>query len=88
MVDNSLIDDDNIIPRLLAQDEQAFKEVVSAYYGIMKHVARAIVGEAIADEVVQEAWIAAIKALPKFERRSSFKTWILKIVVSPKILKE
>ena len=46
----------------------------------MLSVARAIVGEAFADEVVQEAWIAAIKALPKFEARSSLKTWLLHIV--------
>jgi len=46
----------------------------------MISVARAIVGEAFADEVVQDAWISAIKALPKFEGRSSLKTWLLHIV--------
>ncbi|MGH8539796.1 MAG: RNA polymerase sigma factor, partial [Stenotrophobium sp.] len=35
---------------------------------------------AIAEEVVQEAWISAFRALPKFERRASFKTWLLRIV--------
>ncbi len=44
-------------------------------------VARAIVGEAFADEVVQDAWISAIRALPKFEGRSSLKTWLLHIVI-------
>ena len=33
----------------------------------MLSVARAIVGDSIADEVLQEAWVSAIKALPKFE---------------------
>ena len=46
----------------------------------MVHLAKSIVGEAIADEVAQEAWMAVIKSLPKFERRSSLKTWILRIV--------
>ncbi|NOX92072.1 MAG: RNA polymerase sigma factor [Gammaproteobacteria bacterium] len=46
----------------------------------MVHLARAIVGEAIADEVAQEAWVAVLRALPGFERRSSLKTWILRIV--------
>ena len=46
----------------------------------MLSVARAIVGDSIADEVVQEAWISAIKALPKFEGRSSLKTWLVQIV--------
>jgi len=80
LVQHNLPDDDTLIPLLLKKDEQAFAQVVNAYHGIMKHVARAIIGDSIAEEVVQEAWLAAIKALPKFERRSSLKTWVLKIV--------
>jgi RNA polymerase sigma-70 factor (ECF subfamily) len=77
---HNLPSEDELIPKLLAGDEQAFAQVVRAYNSIMVHVARSIVGEAIADEVTQEAWMAVIKSLPKFERRSSLKTWILRIV--------
>jgi len=75
-----LPNDDILIPRLLARDEEAYCQVVAAHHGLMVHLARAIVGSAIADEVAQEAWVAVLKALPKFERRSSLKTWILRIV--------
>lgn len=80
MANPGLPSDDDLIPRLLENDETAYKQVVRAYHGTMVHVARSIVGDAIADEVAQEAWLAVLKALPKFERRSSLKTWILKIV--------
>jgi len=80
LIQQNLPDDDVLIPLLLDKDEKTFTLVVNAYHGIMKHVARAIIGDSIAEEVVQEAWMAAIKALPKFERRSSLKTWILRIV--------
>jgi RNA polymerase sigma-70 factor (ECF subfamily) len=69
-----------LIKRLIDGDQSAFEQVVSEHQNIMISVARAIVGEAFADEVVQEAWISAIKALPKFEGRSSLKTWLLHIV--------
>jgi RNA polymerase sigma-70 factor (ECF subfamily) len=72
--------DDKLIPKLLAHDAAAYNQVVTAYHGLMVHLARAIVGESIADEVAQEAWLAVLKALPRFERRSSLKTWILRIV--------
>jgi len=72
--------DDDLIPKLLAQDEAAYRHVVRAYHGIMRHVAQSIVGDAIADEIVQDAWLAVMHALPQFERRSSLKTWILRIV--------
>ena len=69
-----------LIKRLIDGDQRAFEQIVSEYQNIMISVARAIVGEAFADEVVQDAWISAIKALPKFEGRSSLKTWLLHIV--------
>ena len=80
MVNQIIPGDDELIPRLLANDETAYRQVVKAYHGMMIHLARTIVGEAIADEVAQEAWVAVIRALPKFERRSSLKTWIMRIV--------
>jgi len=69
-----------LIKRLISGEQSAFQQVVSDYQNLMLSVARAIVGEAFADEVVQDAWISAIKALPKFEGRSSLKTWLLHIV--------
>lgn len=80
MAPPTLPSDDILIPKLLARDEQAYRQIVAAYHGLMVHLARAIVGAAIADEVAQESWLAVLKALPKFERRSSLKTWILRIV--------
>jgi len=74
-------DDENaLIQNLIDGDPVAFEHVVAEYHNLMLSVARAIVGQSIADEVVQEAWISAIKALPKFEGRSSLKTWLIQIV--------
>lgn len=74
--------DDELIPRLLAKEEAAYILVVETYHKSMIQLARNIVGDAIADEVAQEAWLAVLKALPRFERRSSLKTWILRIVAN------
>ncbi|MFT5422215.1 MAG: RNA polymerase sigma-70 factor (ECF subfamily), partial [Candidatus Endobugula sp.] len=73
-------DDDALIQNLIDGDPAAFEHVVAEYHNLMLSVARAIVGSSIADEVAQEAWISAIKALPKFEGRSSLKTWLIQIV--------
>jgi RNA polymerase sigma-70 factor (ECF subfamily) len=69
-----------LIKRLIAGDQSAFQWLVSEHHNTMISVARAIVGEAFADEVVQDVWISAINALPNFEGRSSLKTWLLHIV--------
>lgn len=69
-----------LIDQLLAGDEKIFRRVFEQHYPLMNNIARAIAGEAIADEVIQEAWVSALRALPKFEGRSSFKVWLMRIV--------
>jgi RNA polymerase sigma-70 factor (ECF subfamily) len=49
----------------------------------MRRLARSYVHTvSAADEVVQETWLAVIRGLPNFERRSSLKTWIFRILVN------
>ena len=72
-----------LLARLRAGDERAFEEMVESYHGTMLAVARTYVSSrAVAEEVVQEAWVGVLKGLDRFEGRSSLKTWILRILVN------
>lgn len=77
---NEFNNQEYLVQCLLENDETAFRYVVENYYQSMMYVARGIVGPAIADEVVQESWVSVIRGLAKFEGRSSFKTWVIRIV--------
>ena len=68
------------IALLRQQDHGAFSALVSRYHRPLLAVARSIVGESLAEEAVQEAWVSIYKALPGFEGRSSLKTWLYTIV--------
>lgn len=70
------------LERLLAGEQQAFKELVDTYQSAMRAVAYAIVGNRQADEAVQDAWLAVVRSLPGFQRRSSLKTWLLTITAN------
>lgn len=74
--------DVELLPRLLAGEQQAFRELVSSYQGAMRAVAYAIVGSRNADEVVQDAWLAVVRNLDGFQGRSSLKTWLLTITAN------
>ena len=82
MAKDASLSEQQIITKLLSGDEVVFGQVFRQYYNSMQAVAYAIAGPIIADEVVQEAWVSAIKALPKFEGRSSLKSWLIRIVAN------
>lgn len=78
----TITDDTLLLQRLLAGEQQAYKELVSAYQSPMRAVAYAIVGSRHADEVVQDAWLSVVRNLSGFQGRSSLKTWLLTITAN------
>jgi RNA polymerase sigma-70 factor, ECF subfamily len=67
---------------LRAGDERAFAGLVQRHHAAMVRFATAYVpSRAVAEEVVQEAWLAVLDGLDRFEGRSSLKTWIFRILM-------
>ena len=64
-------------------DERAFERLVDMYGASMLRVARLYVRDAaVAQEVVQDAWLALLRGLDRFEGRSSLRTWLFSILVN------
>jgi RNA polymerase sigma-70 factor (ECF subfamily) len=64
-------------------DGAAFATLVRREQGAMLNVARRYVpSRAVAEEVVQETWLAVIEGIDRFEGRSSLRTWIFRILVN------
>src|SRR6266849_9251639 len=73
----------DLIDRLRGGDEAAFVCLVNTYSASLKRLALAFVPiEAVAEEVVQETWLAVMTGMARFEGRSSVKTWIFKILTN------
>ena len=73
----------DLLARLRAGDEAVFEAIVARHYGTMLAVAQTYVkGRSVAEEVVQETWLAVIQGLDRFEGRASLRTWILSILVN------
>jgi RNA polymerase sigma-70 factor, ECF subfamily len=74
-------DDERLVAALLAGDEEVFAALVDRHGPAMLRLAMTFVpSRAVAEEVVQETWIAVLRGLPGFERRASLKTWIFRIL--------
>src|SRR4051812_53336 len=75
--------DSEVIARLRAGDQAAFRDVVLRHHGAMVRFASGFVpSRAVAEEVAQDTWIAVIKGLDGFQGRSSLRTWIFRILAN------
>jgi RNA polymerase sigma-70 factor, ECF subfamily len=75
--------DGELLLRLRSGDERAFVSLVERYHEPMLHLAASFVpSRAVAEEVVQDTWLALLRGLEGFEGRSSLKTWLFHILVN------
>jgi RNA polymerase sigma-70 factor (ECF subfamily) len=75
--------DVELLARLRKGDEQAFVALVARYQQPMLRLARSFVpSQAVAEEAVQDTWMGVVRGLEGFEGRSSFKTWLFRILVN------
>ncbi|MGH2642170.1 MAG: RNA polymerase sigma factor [Actinomycetota bacterium] len=84
MISPAPLDDDlGLVERLRAGDEAAFMALVERLQPSMLRVARMYVSTAaVAEEVVQEAWLGVLRGLEGFQGRSSLRTWIFRILTN------
>ncbi len=76
-------DESALIAALRAGDENAFALLVDEHTPTLLRVARGYVAtHAIAEEVVQETWIALVKGVSNFEGRSSLRTWLFAVMTN------
>src|SRR5438309_1250259 len=76
-------DEAHFVEALRAGDELAFVALIDRYQPGMLRLARVFVRDvSVAEEVVQEAWLAVLRGLHRFEARSSLKWWISSILVN------
>jgi RNA polymerase sigma-70 factor (ECF subfamily) len=84
VVVSSAVDDDAVlVERVRAGDESAFAELVCRYQPRLLRLAEATVhSRAVAEEACQDTWLAVVRGVERFEGRSSFKTWLFRILLN------
>src|SRR3954463_9462763 len=77
------VDETALIAALRDGDEAAFAQLVDQHTPSMLRVAHGYVpSREIAEEVVQETWIALLKGIDNFEGRSSLRTWLFAVMIN------
>jgi RNA polymerase sigma-70 factor (ECF subfamily) len=72
-----------LLERLRRGDEDAFRALVEEHGPfLMRLVMMHVPSRAIAEEVVQDTWLAALNGLDRFEGRSMLRTWLASIALN------
>jgi RNA polymerase sigma-70 factor (ECF subfamily) len=75
------VEEARLVEALCTGDEEVFVGLVRLYGPAMLRVAQLYgVSRAVAEEVVQQTWLAVLTGIVGFEGRSSFKTWLFRIL--------
>jgi RNA polymerase sigma-70 factor (ECF subfamily) len=74
--------EDVLLAKLKRGDEGAFDELVNQHHSTLIRMAMGYVADReVAEEVVQDTWMAVIESLNRFEGRSSLRTWVCGILI-------
>lgn len=74
--------DEEIVRRVLEGDTASFELIMRRYNQRLFRVVRGIIGgESETEDVMQEAYLRAYQHLSRFEGRSRFSTWLIRIAI-------
>jgi RNA polymerase sigma-70 factor, ECF subfamily len=76
-------EDAELVASLRSGDEEAFAELVRRWGPSLLRLAQVHVpSRSVAEEVVQETWLAVLRGIDRFEGRSSLRTWVFGILLN------
>lgn len=75
--------DESLISRILDGEVQAYEHIVRRYNDYMYKIGRSYgFSHSDTEDLMQEAYVNAYLNLAKFENRSTFKTWLTRIMLN------
>lgn len=75
--------EESIVLRAQRGDSQAFQQIVEEYHGIAWRTARVLLGDsALAEDILQEAWIDVWRGLPRLQHRQTIRSWLLTVIAN------
>ncbi|MCP4605718.1 MAG: RNA polymerase sigma factor [Proteobacteria bacterium] len=83
MTDKNNQDDSRLVKRCQKRDKRALEHLYARHHGVLYAMALRMTGQvADAEDIVQESFIRAWKALPNFRGETTFRNWLLRIGIN------
>jgi RNA polymerase sigma factor (sigma-70 family) len=82
-IEAQCINDEEVVDRVLRGEKGAYELIMRKYNQRLFRIARAYLqDEDEIEDIIQEAYIRAYEHLPRFEKRSAFSTWLIRILIN------
>ncbi|MGD9571349.1 MAG: RNA polymerase sigma factor [Thermoleophilia bacterium] len=76
-------DDDRLVAALRAGDEAAFSDLVARWSpGLLRLARLHVPSQEVAEDVLQETWIAVLRGIDGFEGRGGLRSWVVAILLN------
>ncbi len=86
-IDKSDLTDEEIISRILNGDHYWFEGLMRKYNTRLYRIAMSIINDDMdAEDIMQTAYINAFLNLPNFKNKSTFSTWLTRILINESLL--
>jgi len=79
----TLLPDDELVRGIRARDARVIARAITELRGMLERMARGYVQRpALVEEVIQDTWMGVVRGIDRFEGRSSFRTWVCRILMN------
>ncbi len=86
-IDNNALTDEEIISRILAGEHYWYERLMRKYNTLLYRIAMSIINDDMeAEDIMQTAYINAFLNLPNFKNKSTFSTWLTRILINESLL--
>lgn len=87
--DNKMLSDEEVVERVISGEKHLYENIMRKYNSSLFRISMSIINDSMeAEDIMQTVYLNAYLQLSKFQNKSSFSTWIIRILINESLLRK
>ncbi len=87
--DNKMLSDEEVVERVISGEKHLYENIMRKYNSGLFRISMSIINDSMeAEDIMQTVYLNAYLQLSKFQNKSSFSTWIIRILINESLLRK
>jgi RNA polymerase sigma-70 factor (ECF subfamily) len=87
--DNKMLSDEEVVERVINGEKYLYENIMRKYNSSLFRISMSIINDSMeAEDIMQTVYLNAYLQLSKFQNKSSFSTWIIRILINESLLRK